>query len=112
MISLFFLTRFARVAEKSGFRYRRNSAFWLRSSFCNSFTSSFRGGTLLVAAIAAAQPEAWPIAIAGAIERADWNGACSLEMHRPDSTSPSTFVGTSERYGMSKPSCLKKYRLR
>ena len=44
------------------------------------------------------------MAIAGAIERADWKGPCSLEMQRPESTRPSTFFGTSERYGMSKPS--------
>jgi len=49
----------------------RSSAFWLSSNFCSALTSSFRGGTLPLAAIAAAQPEACPIAIAGAIERAD-----------------------------------------
>jgi len=35
-----------------------------------------RGGVLLLAARAAAQPEAWPIAIAGAIERADGLISC------------------------------------
>ena len=41
--------------------------------------------------------EACPIAIAGAIERADWNGACSDEMQRPVSNSPSIFLGTNDR---------------
>ena len=58
--------------------------------------------------MAAAQPEACPTAMAGAIERADWNGACSQEMHRPESTRPSTFFGTRLRYGTSNPSCCRK----
>jgi len=78
-------------------RYKRNSAFWVSNSFCTDFTSSFRGWMLPFAARAAAHPEAWPMAIAGAIERADWNGACSQETHRPVRTRPSTFFGTSER---------------
>ena len=49
----------------------RSSAFWLTNSRCRAFTSSFRGAIPPMAANAAAQPEAWPIAIAGAIERAD-----------------------------------------
>jgi len=42
-------------------------------------TSSLRGGVLLLAAIAAAQPETCPMAIAGAIEQADRNGACGKD---------------------------------
>jgi hypothetical protein len=49
----------------------RSSAFCPSSNFCSAFTSSLRGATPVVAAIAAAHPEAWPMAIAGAIDRAD-----------------------------------------
>ncbi len=67
------------TAEATGFKgrvpgtepYTRNSAFWLTSSFCKLLTSSFLGGTPVVATSAAAHPDAWPTAMAGAMDRAD-----------------------------------------
>jgi hypothetical protein len=51
--------------------FLRNSAFWLNSSFCTCLASSSLGERLPLTARAAAQPDAWPMAIAGAIDRAD-----------------------------------------